>query len=74
MTNGTARTNVLLAIDDTRCRVCEICLARQACRGKAIRVIDRDDPPFLDMSRCWGCRVCVTACPHGAVVRHEIEP
>ena len=62
----------MLEIDDTLCRVCGTCHARQVCRGSAIRVIDRGEAPFLDMSRCWGCLVCVPTCPFGAIVRHEV--
>ncbi len=71
MANGTARSGLVLSIDETRCQVCGECLARQSCRGSAIRFVDRGEPPFLDMSRCWGCLVCLAACPFGAVVRHE---
>lgn len=69
MDHGTARSTAQLTIDETRCQVCGECLARQVCRGNAIRFIDRGEPPFLDLSRCWGCLVCVQTCPHGAVIR-----
>jgi TPP-dependent indolepyruvate ferredoxin oxidoreductase alpha subunit len=69
MTNGTARTTIPLRIEDRLCQICAVCHAKSACRGNAIRVIDRDEPPFLDMSRCWGCLVCLPACPFGAVIR-----
>jgi len=69
MDHSTARTKVQLAIDEARCHMCGECLARQSCRGNAIRFIDRGEPPFLDMSRCWGCLVCVQTCPHEAVIR-----
>jgi TPP-dependent indolepyruvate ferredoxin oxidoreductase alpha subunit len=74
MTNGTARSTITLYIDDARCHVCGKCLAKTVCRGNAIRIIDRGEPPFLDMSRCWGCLICLDACPFGAVVRHEVDP
>lgn len=64
------RSHITLVIDAEKCRVCGKCLAKTACRGNAIRVLDRGDMPFLDMSRCWGCLVCVPACPFDAVVRH----
>lgn len=50
------------------CQVCAVCQARKACQSKAITIIDRGEPPFVDPSRCYGCRVCTTVCPHGAVV------
>ena len=70
MTHGTGR-NVNLTIDEGRCRVCARCLAKSACRGGAIRVIDRDEAPVIDMARCRGCLVCVPACPTGAVVKWD---
>lgn len=71
MTNGTARSHIVLEIDEILCCVCDECRAKQTCRGNAIRIIDRDETPFVDMSRCWGCMVCVAACPCQAVVRRE---
>jgi MinD superfamily P-loop ATPase len=53
---------------DALCRVCGKCLARQVCRSKAILQIDRDEPPFIDPNRCYGCRACIPACPNGAIV------
>jgi len=71
MTNGTARATITLTIDEERCLLCDDCVAKQQCRGNAIRIIDRGEAPFLDMSRCWGCMVCVYVCPGGAIVRQE---
>jgi len=31
-------------------------------------VLDPGEAPFVDGSRCQGCRVCVPACPFEAVV------
>jgi MinD superfamily P-loop ATPase len=53
------------------CQVCGKCLARDVCRSKAILRIDPDEPPFIDPNRCYGCRVCIAACPHGAIVAGE---
>ncbi len=55
-------------IVEERCRVCGKCLARQACRPRAILHEDPGEPPFIDASRCYGCRVCVRACPFEAIV------
>ena len=49
------------------CHVCKKCLAREACDSKAVVRIDRDEPPFIDASRCYGCRACILACPFGAI-------
>lgn len=58
-----------LVIDETACRLCRRCMAGDICRGKAFVRFDREDSPFVDMSRCWGCLSCLTTCPFGAVVK-----
>ena len=69
MVDGTR--NIMLKVDDDLCQACSPCLAGDVCRGNAFRRFDRDESPFLDMSRCWGCMDCVPVCPFEAVVRHE---
>ena len=73
MSVGTARNSVMLEIDEEKCHACGKCQAKIVCRGKAIRVIDRGEPPFLDSTRCWGCMVCIPACPFEAIVRHDVK-
>ncbi|MBN1564543.1 MAG: 4Fe-4S binding protein [Anaerolineae bacterium] len=73
MTNGTGHTRIALMIDEDRCQVCDVCLAKSKCKGNAIRIIDKGEVPFLDMSRCWGCMVCMTACVNDAIVRRDGE-
>lgn len=72
MSVGTAR-NIMLEIDMNLCKACKKCLAQVVCKGNAIRVIDRGEAPFLDMSRCWGCMLCITECPSNAIIRHEVS-
>lgn len=68
----TARnTNLHLTIDDARCQVCDDCAAKRKCRIRAIRMIDPGEPPILDPTYCLGCRICVAACPRGAVVEYS---
>lgn len=69
MAEGTR--SVMLKVDDAVCRVCGKCLASESCRGNAFIRLERGESPFLDNSRCWGCMVCMTACPFGAVVVHD---
>jgi MinD superfamily P-loop ATPase len=56
-------------IVDERCVACRKCVAREVCRTKAILQLDRGEPPFIDSSRCYGCRACIPACPNGAIVQ-----
>jgi MinD superfamily P-loop ATPase len=55
-------------VNEERCQACARCAARTACRVKAILAIDAGEPPFIDGSLCYGCLICVPACPHEAVV------
>lgn len=62
-----------LVIDPHLCHSCDQCRVKSVCRGNAVRNIDPGEPPIIDVDRCWGCRVCVRACPHSAVIRID-EP
>ena len=55
-------------VDEGRCQACRTCAARKTCRTKAIVTVDPGEPPFIDGNRCYGCLVCVPACPHAAIV------
>jgi MinD superfamily P-loop ATPase len=52
-TQATAIPHVM----DELCQACGKCLARTVCKSKA----------FIDASRCYGCHLCITACPHEAI-------
>jgi MinD superfamily P-loop ATPase len=52
---------------DELCHACRKCLARTVCKSKAIVQLDPDEPPFIDASRCYGCHLCITTCPHEAI-------
>jgi len=54
-------------VAEGRCQACLKCTARAVCRVKAIVAIDPGEPPFIDGNLCYGCLVCVLACPYGAV-------
>ncbi len=66
--NTKAQVTAVPRVVDDLCLRCDRCLARHVCRTKAILRIDRDEPPFIDPSRCYGCQVCVAECPNGAIV------
>ena len=63
-----AQVNSIPWVVDEACHACRKCLAREVCRSKAILQIDRGEPPFIDPNRCYGCRACIPACPHEAIV------
>jgi MinD superfamily P-loop ATPase len=63
-----AQVTAIPHVDDEACLACRKCLARQVCRSKAILQLDRDEPPFIDASRCYGCLACIPACPNQAIV------
>jgi Fe-S-cluster-containing hydrogenase component 2 len=66
---------VKLHIDLAACRLCRKCLAAQACRLRAIVRIDPDEAPFLDSRQCNDCRLCLAACPFGAIsILHRYNP
>ncbi len=54
-------------VDEDLCRACRKCLARKECRVKALVVLDPGEPPFVDANLCYGCLVCVPACPYEAI-------
>ena len=59
--------DIRLRIDDGHCRACRKCLAGKVCKVRALVRLDPDEPPFLDVSRCHDCRLCIPACPFGAI-------
>ncbi len=70
MVYGTARSGIPLTIDSAVCLACRRCPGARVCPTKAIRRIDRDEPPFIDVDLCRGCLKCLAACPVRAIVRH----
>jgi Pyruvate/2-oxoacid:ferredoxin oxidoreductase delta subunit len=56
-----------LFIDYALCLNCNRCLAQKACTVKAIIRIDKDEPPFIDPHRCYGCLICVSECAASAI-------
>ncbi len=60
--------DIQLHIDDSLCRACRRCLAARICKVRAIVHLDPDESPYLDVQRCYDCRLCLPACPFEAVV------
>jgi len=72
---GKAPAGAVPHVVDDLCNVCRKCLARSVCRTKAILQIDPGEPPFIDGNLCYGCLVCIPACPQGAIaVNNTGEP
>lgn len=63
-----------ITINDQQCQSCRRCLAAESCKVRAILRIDRDEAPYLDGERCYDCRVCIKACPFGAVQVTNTSP
>jgi len=63
-----AQVTAIPHIVDELCHACRKCVARKACRTKAIVQIDPEEPPFINSSLCYGCHACIPACPFGAIV------
>ena len=59
--------DIHLRIDDEHCRACRKCLAGKVCKVRALVRLDPDEPLFIDVSRCYDCRLCIPACPFGAI-------
>jgi Fe-S-cluster-containing hydrogenase component 2 len=60
--------DIRLSIDEDRCQACRRCLAAKACKVRAIVALDPGEAPYLDVGRCYDCRLCVLACPFHAIV------
>ncbi len=58
---------IRIQIRPEACRACRRCLAADACRVRAIMRIDPDEPPYVDIERCYDCRLCIPACPFDAL-------
>jgi MinD superfamily P-loop ATPase len=65
--NTRAQLTAVPRVVDELCSACRKCVARGACRSKAILQIDPGEPPFIDPNLCYGCNACIPACPNGAI-------
>jgi len=57
------------SVDWGRCRSCEPCDARLACKRRAVVKADPDEPAWVAHDRCSGCGDCLAACSHAAIDR-----
>lgn len=58
---------IRIRIEAEYCHTCKRCLAAESYKVRAIVRIDPEDTPFLDIERCYDCRLCLNACPFGAI-------
>ena len=58
---------IRIQLQTENCRACRRCLAAEICKVRAIMRIDDDEPPYIDIERCYDCRLCIPACPFGAL-------
>lgn len=59
---------IRLYIADEQCQMCDPCEAAAVCTVRAIVRYEPDEPPYLDVQRCYDCRLCLSACPFNAVL------
>lgn len=71
MPPGDPVNRVILTIDPKLCQRCTVCLALRRCKGNVIRISAPGEPPTLEAQYCWGCMICIRACPRNAIIRHE---
>ncbi len=58
---------IRIQIRPENCRACRRCLGAEVCKVRAIMRIDDDEPPYIDIERCYDCRLCIPACPFDAL-------
>ena len=61
------KATVIPEIDYDLCQACRKCEAASHCRFKAVRRLERDEPPYISVELCQGCGDCAEHCPYGAV-------
>lgn len=62
----------LPSVDAANCRTCRKCIARQACRLKALVQFEPNELPYVDQTLCRGCLVCMEKCPFLAIKVNEL--
>ncbi|MDO9300039.1 MAG: 4Fe-4S binding protein [Anaerolineales bacterium] len=58
---------IRIQIQTESCRACRRCLAADVCKVRALMRMDIDEPPYIDVERCYDCRLCIPACPFEAI-------
>jgi len=58
---------IRIRIESELCHTCRRCLAAESCKVRTILRIDPEEIPFLDIDRCYDCRLCLKSCPFDAI-------
>jgi len=62
---GFIEATLLYRLERSECKLCETCPILTVCPHSAVQI--RDRVPHIDLALCQNCRLCITACPFGAV-------
>jgi MinD superfamily P-loop ATPase len=61
------QTVLIPRIDYDRCQACKTCQAAKCCPRRALVRLDRDEPPYVEVTLCGGCGECILHCAHKAI-------
>lgn len=61
----------VLQIDNCRAEECVSCVAKTSCDRKAIKQLEDEDTPIIQQAWCDGCGVCISFCPHQAILLQD---
>jgi dihydromethanopterin reductase (acceptor) len=62
---GLIETTLPIRVERSECKLCEPCPIVTLCPYSAIQI--RNSIPNINLVLCQSCRLCITACPFGAV-------
>lgn len=57
----------------TVCQQCDVAMCEHVCQPGAISRDPATNALVVNYERCIGCRLCVVACPYGAMSFHPVE-
>jgi len=66
---GFIETTLLYRVERSECKLCEPCPIVTVCPHSAIQM--KNGVPNINLALCRNCKLCITACPYGAVKHGE---